>query len=76
MPLRDRNHPSVILWSIGNEIPERAQPRGVEIAKQLSEYIKSLDPTRPITAAINRGRGGDGLDPAFQYLCDARSGRG
>jgi beta-galactosidase len=67
MVLRDRNHPSVIMWSIGNEIPERAQPRGVEIAKQLSEYIKSLDPTRPVTAAIN-GRGGDSMDPAFQYL--------
>ena len=68
MVLRDRNHPSVIMWSIGNEIPERAQPRGVEIAKQLTEHIKTLDRTRPITAAINGGRGGDGLDPAFQYL--------
>ena len=69
MVLRDRNHPSVILWSIGNEIPERAQPRGVEIARQLSSYIKTLDATRPITAAINGGRGGgEGLDPAFQYL--------
>jgi len=68
MVLRDRNHPSVILWSIGNEIPERAQPRGVEIAKRLTEHIKTLDATRPITAAINGGRGGEGLDPAFQYL--------
>ncbi|MCX6631484.1 MAG: DUF4982 domain-containing protein, partial [Candidatus Solibacter sp.] len=66
MVLRDRNHPSVIMWSIGNEIPERAQPRGVEIAKQLNEYIKTLDSTRPITAGIN-GRG-EGMDPAFQYL--------
>jgi beta-galactosidase len=68
MVLRDRNHPSVILWSIGNEIPERAQPRGVEIAKQLTGHIKTLDATRPITAAINEGRGGDGLDSAFEYL--------
>ena len=69
MVLRDRNHPSVIMWSIGNEIPERAQPRGVELAKQLAEYIKTLDPTRPITAAINGFRGGgEQLDPAFQYL--------
>jgi beta-galactosidase len=67
MVLRDRNHPSVILWSIGNEIPERAQPRGVEIARQLNDYIKSLDPTRPVTAAIN-GRGGEAMDPAFQNL--------
>lgn len=69
MVLRDRNHPSVILWSIGNEIPERAQPRGVEIAKLLSSQIKTLDATRPVTAGINGGRGaGEGLDPAFQYL--------
>jgi beta-galactosidase len=67
MVLRDRNHPSVILWSIGNEIPERAQPRGVEIARQLNDYIKTLDPTRPVTAAIN-GRGGEAMDPAFQNL--------
>jgi beta-galactosidase len=66
MVRRDRHHPSVIMWSIGNEIPERAQPRGVEIAKQLNEYVKTLDPTRPITAGIN-GRG-EALDPAFLYL--------
>ena len=47
MVLRDRNHPSVIMWSIGNEIPERAAAPGVEIARQLAEHIKTLDPTRP-----------------------------
>ncbi|MGB8029911.1 MAG: glycoside hydrolase family 2 TIM barrel-domain containing protein [Terracidiphilus sp.] len=50
--LRDLNHPSVIFWSIGNEIPERAEPTGVEIGKQLAGFIRQLDPTRPITAAI------------------------
>jgi beta-galactosidase len=68
MVQRDRNHPSVIIWSIGNEIPERAQPRGVEIAKQLTDHIKALDPTRPITAAINGFGGGEALDPAFEHL--------
>jgi beta-galactosidase len=68
MVLRDRNHASVIMWSIGNEIPERAQPRGVEVAKLLTDHIRTLDPTRPITAAINGGRGGEGLDAAFQHL--------
>ena len=50
--LRDRNHPSVILWSIGNEIPERAEPAGVALAARLSATAHRLDATRPVTAAI------------------------
>lgn len=50
---RDRNHPSIILWSIGNEIAERADSIGVEIARKLAGLVKGLDDTRPITAAIN-----------------------
>ena len=46
MILRDRNHPSILFWSIGNEVPERADPPGVEIARQLVEAVKRLDPTR------------------------------
>lgn len=53
MVTRDRNHPSVILWSIGNEIPERATPEGVKTAKMLVEYTKELDNTRPVTSAVN-----------------------
>jgi beta-galactosidase len=70
MVLRDRNHPSVIFWSIGNEIPERAEPRGVELAGQLVDYVKRLDPTRPVTAAVNPARGlsGGADDQAFQHL--------
>src|SRR3974390_534430 len=52
MILRDRNHPCVIIWSVGNEIPERAEPAGVEIGKQLAAYAHKLDATRPVTAAI------------------------
>ena len=52
MILRDRNHPCVILWSIGNEINERADERGYVIAKQLSDEVRRLDPTRPVTEAI------------------------
>lgn len=52
MVLRDRNHPSVIFWSIGNEINERVDAPGLAIAKQLIAEIKSLDDTRPITEAI------------------------
>jgi beta-galactosidase len=68
MVLRDRNHPSVIMWSIGNEIPERAQPRGVELARQLTGHIRTLDSTRSITAAINGFGAGESLDPAFEHL--------
>lgn len=50
---RDRNHPSVILWSIGNEIKGMNTPEVVEVAKTLSHYVHSLDSTRPVTAAVN-----------------------
>jgi len=53
MVFRDRNHPSVIMWSIGNEIPGRHKPEVVEAAKMLGDFIRSLDPTRPVTSAVN-----------------------
>jgi beta-galactosidase len=49
---RDRNHPSVIFWSIGNEIDGRRKPEGVAIAKKLHDAVKSIDPVRPITMAV------------------------
>jgi beta-galactosidase len=52
MVLRDRNHPSVVFWSIGNEINERADASGIVIAKNLRDEIKLLDNTRPVTEAI------------------------
>lgn len=52
MVLRDRNHPSVIFWSIGNEINERVDSTGLEIMKNLSAIIKKIDTSRPITEAI------------------------
>ncbi|NQU85053.1 MAG: glycoside hydrolase family 2 protein, partial [Mariniphaga sp.] len=66
MVKRDWNHPSVIMWSIGNEIPERGSPEGEEISKMLVDYIKAIDDTRPITAAVN-GLGSD-KDPYFATL--------
>lgn len=53
MVLRDRNHPSVIMWSIGNEIQERSDSSGVEIAKGIKTVIRKYDSTRPVTAAVN-----------------------
>jgi beta-galactosidase len=52
MVLRDRNHPSVIFWSIGNEINERADSVGYILTKQLADEVRRLDPTRPVTEAI------------------------
>ncbi len=50
---RDRNHPSVIIWSIGNEIPEQWDSTGITIAKELAGYVRELDTTRPVTSALN-----------------------
>ncbi|MCK6561828.1 glycoside hydrolase family 2 protein [candidate division KSB1 bacterium] len=56
MILRDRNHPSVIIWSIGNEVMEqwnRNDSSGIVIASKLAAIVRGLDPTRPVTAACN-----------------------
>ncbi|HEY6806463.1 MAG TPA: beta-galactosidase GalB [Pyrinomonadaceae bacterium] len=55
MLLRDRNHPSVIIWSIGNEVAEQwgSHPEAGIISKELVGIVKNLDRTRPITAACN-----------------------
>ncbi len=53
MVLRDENHPSVIMWSIGNEIPEKGTPEGADEAKMLAKYVRDLDPTRAVTSAVN-----------------------
>jgi beta-galactosidase len=53
MILRDRNHPSVILWSIGNEIPDRQKTEVVDQAKILAGFVRLLDPSRPVTTAVN-----------------------
>jgi beta-galactosidase len=50
--LRDRNHPSVIMWSIGNEIWEAPDLLGVEIGQKLTNEVHRLDPTRPVTEAF------------------------
>ena len=51
---RDRNHPSVVLWSIGNEIPEQSEEDGVGIARRLQDICHSEDPGRMVTSACDR----------------------
>jgi beta-galactosidase len=48
---RDRNHPSVVLWSAGNEIPDQTKDKGIELLKNLLEVYHKEDPTRPVTTA-------------------------
>ena len=55
MVARDRNHPSIMLWSIGNEEPEQATPRGKRIAETMTRTVKALDSSRPVTYASNSG---------------------
>jgi beta-galactosidase len=68
---RDRNHPSVVMWSIGNEVYERGEKSGAKIAADLRAAVLALDATRPITAAAN-GLGDDvkwpQIDPLFAAL--------
>jgi beta-galactosidase len=51
--LRDRNHPSIFIWSIGNEIIEQWDTTGITLAKKLASIVRSIDATRPITSALN-----------------------
>lgn len=48
-----KNEPSVIMWSLGNEIPDTATPEGVDIAKDLNKWVKEIDETRPTTVGQN-----------------------
>jgi beta-galactosidase len=66
MIIRDRNHPSVIMWSIGNEIPERND--SLALTKQLINEIKQLDNTRPITEAENATDKWEATDKSFALL--------
>ncbi|MCX6218411.1 glycoside hydrolase family 2 TIM barrel-domain containing protein [Spirosoma sp.] len=70
---RDRNHPSVFLWSIGNEINERADSSGLVLTKQLADEAHRLDPSRPIMEAMcvfweHPGKVWEDGDKAFALL--------
>jgi beta-galactosidase len=68
---RDRNHPSVVMWSIGNEVYERGNEEGRRIAAELAAEARKLDPTRPVTIALNgleKKEDWQKLDPMFSSV--------
>jgi beta-galactosidase len=54
---RDRNHPCIVFWSTGNEEPEQGSERGARICASMKRLVRRLDPTRPITQAMDGGWG-------------------
>lgn len=53
MIARDYNHPSVVMYSIGNEVSETAQPRGIALSREMTEFCHERDATRPVTCGVN-----------------------
>ena len=66
--LANRNHPSIVMWSIGNEIPEQGSEEGREIACHLQDICHRLDPTRPVTQGMDRAE--DALKSGFAQVMD------
>ncbi|TAM79538.1 MAG: DUF4982 domain-containing protein [Acidobacteria bacterium] len=64
---RDRNHPSVVFWSTGNEEAEQSTDRGARMCRTMKRLVQRLDPTRPITQAMNGGWG-EGVTPVLDIM--------
>lgn len=66
--LRHRNHPSIVMWSIGNEIPEQWSQEGVEIAKRLQGICHRLDPLTPVTQGMDKAE--EAIKSGFAQVMD------
>ncbi len=68
---RDRNHPSVVMWSVGNEVREQPREAGHEVLRKLAEIVRHEDPTRPFTQGCdNIAADGGSTTPEFLELLD------
>ncbi|MCS0613611.1 DUF4982 domain-containing protein [Massilia kyonggiensis] len=65
---RDRNHPSVLMWSVGNEVLEQRTARGAELARELVGIAHDEDPTRPVTAGNHLARAEDAITGVFDVI--------
>ena len=66
--LTNRNHPSIVMWSIGNEIPEQNSSKGRELSVNMQDLCHRLDPTRPVTQGMDRAE--DALRNGFAQVMD------
>ena len=66
--LNHRNHPSIVMWSIGNEIPEQWSEEGRDISKHLQDICHKFDPTRPVTQGMDQAEGA--LKSGFAQVMD------
>ena len=66
--LHHRNHPSIVMWSIGNEIPEQWSEEGVKISRHLQDLCHRLDPSRTVTQGMDRAE--DALKSGFAQVMD------
>ena len=63
-----RNHPSIVMWSIGNEIPEQWSEEGRQISEHLQDICHRLDPTRPVTQGLDKAE--EALKSGFAQVMD------
>ncbi|MBN1820091.1 MAG: DUF4982 domain-containing protein [Prolixibacteraceae bacterium] len=74
---RDRNHPSVIMWSFGNEVGEQYTDKaGAAVARRLVNFMKEEDPTRPTTSAMNFAKPDMALPPEMDIVSLNYQGEG
>ena len=66
--LNHRNHPSIVMWSIGNEIPEQWSKEGRDISEHLQDICHKLDPTRPVTQGMDQAE--SALKSGFAQVMD------